>query len=102
MLSQVGDLKITGQVASVAAALVAIPELRPELLVLDLQLSDGNGIQVLREAKRHDPNMKVIVFTNQPEAQYRRRCAQLGADYFLCKSTDSNLLIEIVAGLTTR
>jgi len=100
MLSPVTGLQIVGQAAGVSTALSAIRELQPSLLVLDLNLPDGNGLQVLREAKQHDPNMKVIIFTNHPEDQYRQRCAQLGAEYFLCKSTDSKQLIEIVEKLT--
>ena len=100
MLSQVSGLDIAGEAANVAEALSAIRELQPDLVILDLQLPDGNGLQVLWEAKQNYANMKVIILTNQPEAQYKQRCAALGADFFLCKSTDSDLLVEIAETLT--
>ena len=102
MLSHISGLDLAGQAASVAEALSAIRELQPDLAILDLQLPDGNGIQVLREAKRFLPDMKVIVFTNHPEAQYRQRCDELGADFFLNKFTDSNLLVKIAEKLTLK
>jgi len=102
MLSHIVGLDLAGQAASVAEALSAIRELQPDLAILDLQLPDGNGIQVLREAKRFLPDMKVIVFTNHPEAQYRQRCDELGADFFLNKFTDSNLLVKIAEKLTLK
>jgi DNA-binding NarL/FixJ family response regulator len=95
MLSQVTGLEVVGQAEGVVDAHRAIQELSPGLVVLDLQLRDGSGLEVLRETKRVYPNIKLIVFTNQPELQYRQRCADLGADYFLCKSTDAKALVAI-------
>ena len=95
MLSKVPGLEIVAQAEGVYDAQRAMDELEPELVILDLQLRDGSGLDVLREAKRKHPTVKLVVFTNQPEMQYRQRCADLGADYFLCKSTDSKALIAI-------
>ena len=50
---------------------------------------------MLREVKRSYPSTIAIMLTNHPYPQYQQRCAELGADYFFCKSTDSKLLIEI-------
>jgi len=58
-------------------------------------MRDGSGIDILREAKRHYPATKVIILTNFPEPQYETKCAELGADFFLRKSTDSHRLVEI-------
>jgi len=95
MLSRVSGLKVVGQAKGVADAQRAIEELGPGLVVLDLKLRDGNGLEVLRETKRVQPNIKLVVFTNQSELQYRQRCTDLGADYFLCKSTDAKALVAI-------
>lgn len=99
MLSQVQGLDVMGQVNSVADARSALRDLNPDLVILDLQMRDGSGIDVLRELRSTHPQTKVIVFTNHPEEQYRRRCADLGVTQFLSKSTDSRLLIEIAAQL---
>jgi two-component system cell cycle sensor histidine kinase/response regulator CckA len=99
MLSQVPGLDVVGQVNSVAEARSALRDLNPDLVILDLQMRDGSGIDVLRELRSIHPQTKVIVFTNHPEDQYRRRCANLGVTQFLSKSTDSRLLIEIVEQL---
>lgn len=95
MLSRVHGLEIVGEAESVAEARRAIEELEPGLVILDLQIGEGNGLDVLRFTKRNHPSIKLVVFTNQPEMQYRQRCADLGADYFLCKSTDAKALIAI-------
>lgn len=101
MLSQVPGLDLISQAGCVAEARAALNDLDPDLVILDLQMRDGSGVEVLRELKRSHFKTKVIIFTNHPEEQYRRRCAALGADYFLSKSTDSNLLLEIAGQLAS-
>ena len=54
---------------------------------------------MLREVKQNYPSIVVIVLTNHPDPQYQQRCAELGADYFLCKSIGLEPLIEICGRL---
>ena len=102
MLQTVVGLTVVGQAQSVAEASQAIRELNPNLVVLDLQLGDGNGIEVLQATKKVNPSIKFVIFTNQSDSQYRQRCAELGADYFLCKSTEAKSLVTIIEGLVTK
>lgn len=101
MLRSVSGLNLIAQVHSVADARRTITTLQPDVVVLDLQLGDGNGIEVLRETKRDYPAIRFIVFTNQCERQYKQRCTDLGADYFLCKSTDVRSLVTTTKDLAT-
>ena len=102
MLTQVEGVEIVGTASTISEAFAAIHKHRPDVLVLDLQLGTDNGIEILRSTKVAYPQVKVIVFTNQTEPQYRERCADFGADHFLCKSTDSNLLLQTVSELIER
>lgn len=102
MLRKVEGLKVVGQAVGVAEANKAIEELHPDLVVLDLQLGDGSGLDVLRETKKNSPEIKFVIFTNQSELQYRQRCTVLGAEYFLCKSTGARSLIAITESLIAR
>lgn len=95
MLDKVNGLSVVGLSQSCSEARQSIRELRPDLVILDLQLGDGSGIEILRETKLKDPSIQFIVFTNQSELQYRLRCEDLGADYFLCKSTEVKSLVAI-------
>ena len=99
MLSGVAGLKIVGQALSVVEGHRAIRELQPDLVVLDLQLGDGNGIEILRETKRTNPSIRFVIFTNHCEPLYRQRCSDLGADFFLCKSTDARSLVALSGNL---
>ena len=102
MLKTVAGLTVVGQAESVAEANQAIRDLNPNLVVLDLQLGDGNGIEVLQATKKVNPSIRFVIFTNQSESQYRQRCAELGADYFLCKSTEAKSLLTLIEGLVTK
>jgi len=80
MLSPILGVETAGEAETVREARAAVRELMPDLIVLDLQLPDGSGIEVLRETKQNFPQTQIIVFTNQPDAQYRRRCVALGKE----------------------
>lgn len=95
MLAAVQGLEIVEPAQNASEAIRSFETLRPELVILDIQMPGGNGIEVLRQIKRESPQTKVAVFTNHAEPQYRKHCIELQADYFLSKSTDSNLLIKI-------
>ena len=95
LFSRIEGIKVIGQAQNVPEALVAARTLRPEVIVLDIQMPGGSGIDVLREVKRDYPETIVIMLTNHAEGQYRKRCMELKADYFLSKSADSKLLVKI-------
>jgi DNA-binding NarL/FixJ family response regulator len=95
MLSQVEGVMVVGQAQDVSEAIAGIGALQPDVVILDIQMPGGSGIDVLRSLKQNHPAMIAIMLTNHPYPQYQRRCAELGADFFLSKSTDSKVLIEI-------
>jgi two-component system, NarL family, response regulator DevR len=80
------DVTVVGQAGTVAAALQEIPQLQPELVLLDIHLPDGDGISVLKAVKRMTPTPAVVMFTNYTDEYHRQRCEVAGADFFLDKS----------------
>ncbi|KGE72045.1 response regulator [Spirochaeta lutea] len=69
---------------------------QPQVLILDLQLGDGSGFQVLEFLKSRENRPKVIVFTNFPSDHNRARCLKLGADMLLDKSFDHKRLVQVL------
>lgn len=67
-----------------------------DLVILDIQMPGGSGLDVLRAAKEKSPSTIVIMLTNFPYPQYKQRCMELGADYFISKSTNSNELSRLI------
>lgn len=73
---------------------------RPDVVLLDVRMPGGDGLDVLQEIKRLTPSPIVLVLTNTPFAQYRQACAQAGADYFFDKSGDLAPMREVLRRLT--
>ena len=71
----------------------------PDVLILDINLPDTNGIELLRLVKSKYPAIIVIMLTNQGGDYYRKLCLKIGADHFIDKSKDFDLLPEIFVSL---
>lgn len=67
-----------------------------DLVILDINIPQPNGLKVLERLKQHNPATKVIVFTNYPLPSYREECSRLGAEYFLDKTTESQSLLKVI------
>jgi DNA-binding NarL/FixJ family response regulator len=88
MVDDVRDAKVVGTADVVSSAIHGIEKHLPDVVILDIQLLDGNGFTVLQHVKKKIPAMKVIVLTNFNSDQYRNLAKQYGADAFLDKSND--------------
>ncbi len=99
MLSEIKGIEIAGMSSEPSEAILTIREKRPDLIVLDLMLYGGNGIDVLNVVKNEHPNIIIMVLTNYPYPQYKKRCLELGADYFFDKSTEFIDAIDIIMNL---
>jgi DNA-binding NarL/FixJ family response regulator len=101
-LERESDFVVIGEAATFAEALARIPELRPDLLVLDLNLVDGNGwtlIERLREAAALPPTLVLSVCD---EVLYAERLLRAGARGYLMKQEPAERIVaalrEIHAG----
>ena len=70
MLSEFKEIDIVGQTGYAQEAIESIKELIPDVVILDIRLPDGNGINVLEMIKKRNISTKVIIFTNYPYFQY--------------------------------
>jgi len=78
-------------------AIRAILERRPDAVVLDVQLAEGSGIDVLRALNDQAPEIDVYMLTNFTGNQYRRQCERLGARGFYDKSTEFESVRDAIA-----
>jgi DNA-binding NarL/FixJ family response regulator len=82
------DLTVVGQGASPEACIAGILTSRPDVVVLDIQLEGGSGLQVLKAVRAADPAIAFVVFSNIANPTYRKRYLREGATAFLDKSSD--------------
>jgi DNA-binding NarL/FixJ family response regulator len=100
MLSEIEGIEIVGQAQESLEAIESIQELNPHVVILDIRMPRINGIKVLEAIKKDLGSPTVIIFTNYPYPQYRKRCMDSGADFFFDKSTEFEKLIDTVRYLT--
>jgi DNA-binding NarL/FixJ family response regulator len=81
-------LEVVGLAASVDAAHAQVGMFTPDVLVLDPELPDRGGLELVAVAKARVPALLVVIVTNDPHPGYRRHCESLGADFFFDKSTE--------------
>ncbi len=100
MLTEIPDVEIAGQAGNAPDALAGVGELKPDVVILDIRMPGGSGIDVLRKLKKDRPALTVIMLTKYAYPQYRERCLALGADFFLDKATDFDRIPEILNRLS--
>jgi DNA-binding NarL/FixJ family response regulator len=100
MLSELPGVEIMGYAQDVPGALTSIKTLQPDVVILDIRMPGGSGVDVLQDIKRDRQTPVIIVLTNYPYPQYRKKCMDLGADFFFDKSTEFEKVTAVFKELT--
>ncbi len=95
MLREVPDVEVR-EAGSAAAALHLVLGEAPDVVVLDVHMPGGSGIDVIAPIKAAVPPPVVVVLTGHPTDQIRRASLARGADLFLDKATDFAVVVELV------
>lgn len=87
------------QAENAESTYISCSEAEPAVLILDIQLPDGSGIDVLEKIKTDNSSIKVIMLTNYPSLPFRKKCFEAGADYFFDKSTEFEKVFDVLKEL---
>jgi DNA-binding NarL/FixJ family response regulator len=85
-------IAIVGEGETPQGCIDGILSTRPDVVVLDVQLEGGQGLEVLRAVRSAQPQIAFIVFSNNSGPAYRKRYLGAGAARFLDKSTEFDQL----------
>ena len=99
LLAVVDNVDSIYAAANFAEGAAKFSDLQPSLVLLDINLPDKSGIELLRHIKSASPSTEVIMLTNQSDSYYRNLCGKLGAREFIDKTRDFENLPAVVAGL---
>jgi DNA-binding NarL/FixJ family response regulator len=88
ILEDLGGVTVVGEAEDGRQALAMVEELHPDVVILDIRMANGSGIEALERIKRLEAAPVVAILTNYPYSQYRDRCVALGADFFFDKSNE--------------
>jgi DNA-binding NarL/FixJ family response regulator len=100
MLSAEG-IEVAGEAACGAEAVRGADELAPDLVLLDLELPDADGLSVLARLKEAHPRLPVLVVTMHQDPQLVRRAVAAGAAGYVLKGVDRQELLAGVRAVCT-
>lgn len=90
------SFEIAGEAASVAEAVEAVVRIKPDLVLLDVRLPDGSGIEVCRRLQQLDLETKVLVLTSYADDKIVLDAIAAGADGYLLKEIHGERLIQAI------
>lgn len=92
--------QVVADVGTAAAAASACRNLKPDLLVLDINLPDASGVSVVPEIKRASPKTRILLCTAFPAADWIAEATHCGADGFVEKTNtwdDFMVAVDLVS-----
>ena len=90
------DTVVVGESDTPQGCIAGILATHPDVVVLDVQLLGGQGLEVLQAVRAADPHVAFVVFSNNSQPAYRKRYLAAGAARFLDKSTEFDQLAAAV------
>ncbi len=96
ILAETPDIMVGGEAQTAEETLRLAREQRWNVVVLDISLPGGNGIDLIAEIRRERPETRVLILTVHSEDQYAVRAIRAGAAGFLTKESAPENLIEAV------
>jgi two-component system, NarL family, response regulator DevR len=90
------DIVVVGESGLADQAARRIPALRPDVAILDARLPDGSGIDVCREIRSRDPNIKALILTSYDDDEALFAAIMAGAAGYTLKRVRGNDLVEAV------
>jgi DNA-binding NarL/FixJ family response regulator len=96
LINQQPDLKVCGEAENAPAALTAIPAARAELAMVDLNLANSSGIELIKDLKDLHPGVPVLVLSMHDESLYAERVFRAGARGYVNKRETANKVIEAI------
>lgn len=102
MLSQVPNAAIVGEASTGMGGLDMCLMRRPDAVVLSLELSDMNGMNLLLHLRQTRPDSRIIALTDFPFKEVRQCCLESGADFCFDKAAEFECAISACEELACR
>lgn len=84
-----GSIEVIGEASDGEECLQKLEKVKPDVLLLDINMPKLNGIEVLEEIKRKKINVKVLILTVHNEVDYLIRAVDIGVDGYILKDSES-------------
>lgn len=91
-----GDIKVVAEAGNGKECIEQLDENRTDVLLLDINMPNMNGLQVLQYLREKKANVKVLILTIHNEVEYLVRAVEIGVDGYVLKDSDSSVLKKAI------
>jgi DNA-binding NarL/FixJ family response regulator len=95
-LSAQPDLEVCGEAADSAEAMNLVKTVSPDVVVVDVQLKTGNGLDLIQSIRAHDKSIHVLIWSMYPDALYAERALRAGALGYINKQNTTDDIVDAV------
>jgi DNA-binding NarL/FixJ family response regulator len=95
-IARQADLQVCGEAADIADALEQVSATHPDVVIVDISLKTGNGIDLIKRVKALDGSIRMLVWSMYPEALYAERALRAGALGYITKEQATDKIIEAI------
>ncbi|MEV4314371.1 response regulator transcription factor [Actinocrispum sp. NPDC049592] len=96
LLSTNPDIAVVGEAGTAAEALALVPQLRPDVAVLDVRLPDGDGVQVCRDLRAEMPDLPCLMLTSHADDEALFESVMAGAAGYVLKEVRGGDLVRAI------
>ena len=94
LINQTDDLEVCAEADNVLDAMKAITSSRPDLMLIDIVLKKGDGIDLVKACHAQHPRLRLLVVSMQDELVYAERALRAGATGYIMKQEASGKLLD--------
>ncbi|MET0623968.1 MAG: response regulator [Pyrinomonadaceae bacterium] len=98
-VSEIDRVHVVGLAKDTLEGISLFDSLKPDAVLLDIQMPGGGGLDVLRHIKRNRPRVTVLMMTSSPQPHYRAASVRDGADFFFDKANDLKGILTVISDL---
>lgn len=96
VLNSASDFEIIGDVATTTELFTKLKTLNPDVVILEMDIPEINGIATLRKIKQEYPDIRVLIYSGQSEDVYALSTIRAGAFGYLSKTAELDYIISAV------
>jgi DNA-binding NarL/FixJ family response regulator len=96
LITSQGGYTVVGEAKNAAEAMAIVRQERPDLAIVDLNLGDENGLDLIAEMKAKEPELVILVLSMHDERYYSERVLSLGASGYIMKDEAGNKVLGAI------
>ncbi|HTQ32130.1 MAG TPA: response regulator transcription factor [Opitutaceae bacterium] len=96
LIQRRGDLEVCGEAEDAATARAAMARARPDIVIVDLSLKNGSGLDLIKDLRVQHPAVRILVLSMHEDASYAERALRAGARGYVMKRESTGQIIEAI------